>query len=90
MKKSASFKRLDIKSSKYSSFDIDTSSSENDELDIWITQAKYRVKVDRESQGIGRSEIFSINSGKSIRTGKQFINVYSSTCQHHIDTVTSL
>ena len=51
---------------------------------------KDRITVDRASQGVGASEIFSINSGKSIRAGKHFINTYNSTAQHHIETITFL
>lgn len=65
-KKSASPKSLDIKSGTYSSFDIDTSSPENNELEIRTTQAKDRTKVYRDSKGIGTSETVSSNSGKSI------------------------
>ena len=90
IKKSASPNSLYIKSGTYSSLDIDTSSSENDKLEISISQAKDRIKVYRESQGIGTSEIFSSNSGKSIRTGNNFINTYSSTAQQYIETITSL
>ena len=59
-------------------------------MKIRTTQAKDRTKVDRESKGIRISEIFSSNSGKSIRTVKNFINAYSSTVKGYIITITSL
>ena len=82
--KSVSPKSSDIKSGTYSSFDIDTSSSENDELEIRSDQSKDRTTVDWDSKDIGKSEIISSNSWKGIRVGNYFINDYRSTAQHHI------
>ena len=47
LKRNPSFlKNPDIKSGIYSSFDIDTSSSENDKLEIRTNQSKDRTTVD--------------------------------------------
>ena len=52
-KKSVSPKRLDRKSATSSSFYMDTSSSENDELELRNNKSKNRTKVDRHNEGIG-------------------------------------
>ena len=74
--------RCNIKPSSYSSFDIETSSSDTD---TQTTQAKHRTKVDRDSKGIKTSEINSSKSGTRIRTGNHFINIH-----RNIETITSL
>merc|ERR1712238_334835 len=73
-KKTVSPKRLDRKMGTYSSLDMDTSSSENDELELRANKSKDRTKVDRNNEGIGTSEIISSNNRKNTRMGKDFIN----------------
>merc|ERR1711957_888318 len=75
-KKTVSPKRLDRKLDTYSSLDMDTSSSENDELELRANKSKDKRKVDRNNEGIGTSEIISSNNRKNTRTGKDFINDY--------------
>merc|ERR1711957_562609 len=75
-KKTVSPKRLDRKLDTYSSLDMDTSSSENDELELKANKSKGKRKVDRNNEGIGTSEIISSNNRKNTRTGKDFINDY--------------
>ena len=87
--KSVSPKSSDIKSGTYFSFDIDTSSSENEELEIRSDQSKDRTTVDWDSKDIGKSEIISSNSWKGIRVGNYFINDYRSTSQHNIENIAS-
>ena len=67
--KAVSPKSSYIKSGIYSSFDINTLSSQNNELEIWNNQSKDRTTIDQDSKGIGTSEISSSNSWKSIRAG---------------------
>ena len=55
-KKSVSPKSSDIKPVTYSSFNLDPSSSENDELEIRTNQSKDRTIVDRDNKIIGKKK----------------------------------
>ena len=74
--KLVSLERLYRTSATYSSLDLDTSSSENDELELRANKSKDRTKSDRDSEGIGTSEIIRSNNRKSIRAGK---NIHKNT-----------
>ena len=61
--------RLDRKSTSCFSFDMDISSSVNDEIEITTTKSKERTIIARHNEWIETREIKSSNSGESIRAG---------------------
>ena len=65
-----------------SSFDMDSSLSMTDGLEISVNKSKDRTKVDQESKVKTISEVISSNSGKGVRAGKECVNYYRSVSSY--------
>ena len=74
-KKAVSPTRLDSHSITFISFEMETPSSKNEELEIKTNISTDQTKVSRDSKGIGTSEIICSDNEKIMITKMDFLNM---------------